>query len=343
MAQGEIQNHTGDNILTLRHLLALTQGDFIQKYLLDDTGKPLLSVAKLSNIETKGNKDGGRIAAIISEKLSIDPSLFEMEADDFARNIGLFIDKPGREVPQDRASMLQVRRGKYIDTVVEAISDYIVREISVGNLQPGGRLPSDREFSEMLNLPRSSVREALKVLDVMGTIDILPGSGMYLAQDTANIFTLPFSWTFLLSNNSNQEVYQLRMILERETVRMATEKRDTPEFKKIRATVEQEKDMVSRNDFSRQMEFDQAFHMGIAKCAGNEILYNLIGTSRKIISFLNAHGMSTIEQMKAVQEEHYTIFKAMEEGDAEKAERLIVHHLQNSMNRYIGTDYIPFD
>ena len=122
----------------------------------------------------------------------------------------------------------------------------------------------------------------------------------------------------------------------RPMVRIATQKRGTPAFAPIREVASREKKLLEERDFSGFLSCDQEFHMNIAACAGNEILYNLLLTCRKILSFLNAYGMSTIEQMTQVQQEHEELCRTMEAGQSEKAEQLIVEHLRRSEARYRG-------
>ena len=167
----------GENLLTLRHRMKMTQSEFIDMFFKDEEGTPMLSVAKLSNLETKGNRDEEMLAEKVAGKLSLDPALFSLSPDDFAKNIDVFMEKANPQLPVG-IEPKAISRGSYIDSVVEALSDYLVGNISSGKLQPGSRLPSDRAFAEMLGLSRSSVREALKVLSAMGIIHILPGSGM---------------------------------------------------------------------------------------------------------------------------------------------------------------------
>ncbi len=328
----------GKNLLTFRHRLKMTQSEFIEMFLTDEAGKSIFSVAKLSNIETKGNHDESRAARIVSDKLGIDAEIFEMEPPDFERNIDTFLDKSRSKSIMLPAWSAASPQGKstYSDGLLEALSNYLAENISSGKLRAGDRLPGDRTLAELLGISRSAVREALKVLSAIGVVNILPGSGVYLAKNTQEIFTLSLSWTFLLSTDSNQNVYQLRMILERETVRIATQKRGEPSFAPIREAVRREAQMLAEKNYSEFMKCDADFHMGIAYCAGNEVLSNLLFTCRKILSLLNAYGMSTIGQMQEIQREHSELFSVMERGDSELAQKLIVEHLQSSELRYQG-------
>lgn len=174
------------------------------------------------------------------------------------------------------------------------------------------------------------------MLGAIGVVNILPGSGVYLAKSTREIFTLPFSWTILLSTDSNQNVYQLRALLEREAVRLAMERRGEAAFEKIRAVVEREGEMLEKGDYGTLYRCDMEFHMSIASCAGNELLTNLLYTCRKILAFLNALGMSTASQIQEMRREHAALFHAMEQGESERAQELIVEHLRRAERRYQG-------
>ena len=72
----------GENLLTLRHRMKMTQSEFIDMFFKDEEGTPMLSVAKLSNLETKGNRDEEMLAEKVAGKLSLDPALFSLSPDD---------------------------------------------------------------------------------------------------------------------------------------------------------------------------------------------------------------------------------------------------------------------
>ena len=338
MMAGREPGSIGRNILLLRHRLKMTQAEFIDMFLKKEDGAPMFSVAKLSNIETKGSSDEERVAQIIAEKLGIQPSVFQRSPEGFERSIDGLLVHSEAENAWMRFSEEEPARSRlsYSSSILEVLSDYLAENITAGKLHAGDQLPEDRTLAELTGVSRSAVREALKVLGAIGVVNILPGSGVYLAKSTREIFTLPFSWTILLSTDSNQNVYQLRALLEREAVRLAMERRGEAAFEKIRAVVEREGEMLEKGDYGALYRCDMEFHMSIASCAGNELLTNLLYTCRKILAFLNALGMSTASQIQEMRREHAALFHAMEQGESERAQELIVEHLRRAERRYQG-------
>lgn len=339
MTAGKEVGCIGRNLLILRHRLKMTQAEFISRFLEKEDGTPMFSVAKLSNIETKGNNDAERVAEIVSEGLGIRSTVFQLEPEEFEKSIDGFLDHTDTEnaltLPHQEES--STNRQSYSGSTLEALSDYLAENITFGALHAGDRLPSDRTLAELTGVSRSAVREALKVLSAVGVVSILPGSGVYLAKNTREIFTLPFSWTILLSSDDNRSVYQLRMLLEREMVRLATERRGTELFGRIGAVIEREEELLEREDYGELYHCDTEFHMSIAYCAGNGILTDLLYTCRKILSFLNALGVSELAQFKEMHQEHSALFCAMERGEIEEAQRLIAEHLYRAEQRYISS------
>lgn len=328
----------GGNILILRHRIKMTQAEFIDMFLKKGDGKPMFSVAKLSNLETKGGKDEERVAQVIAERLGLDASVFQMDPVEFERHVDDFLDhaRADRVMVPLHPERYTMGKTTYSGSVLEALSDYLAENITSGRLHAGDRLPGDRTLAELTGVSRSAVREALKVLGAIGVVNILPGSGVYLAKNTREIFTLPFSWTILLSKDSNQDIYQLRTLIERETVRLATEKRKESSFTPIRIAIAREARMLKSENYAEMYRCDTDFHMNIAYCAGNDVLTDLLVTCRKILSFLNAMGMSTAPQIQEMHCEHEALFKAMEQGESETAQRLVEEHMQRSAMRYMG-------
>ena len=82
--------------------------------------------------------------------------------------------------------------------MVNRLTMYFADEILEGRLKRGDQIESDRELAKKLNVGRSAVREALKVLDVLGMIDIRLGQGTYITSRETNFFSVPLSWSLFL-------------------------------------------------------------------------------------------------------------------------------------------------
>ena len=272
-------------------------------------------MAKLSNIETKGCSDPEQITNVLSEKLGIPPSVFHLRPVEFSSVIDSLLKD------ENSVSEIHFFPSEDSPTVRQTYSSNILEALTL---------------AELLGVSRSAVREALKVLSAIGVVNILPGSGVYLAKNTRDIFTLPFSWTTLLSADSNNNIYELRVLIERETVRLATEQHREQVTNFLRPLIEYEGAMLEAENYAEIHKCDTNFHMGIATCAGNELLTDLLFICRKILSFLNALGTSTPNQILALHAEHSRVFYAIEQGDSEAAQKLIVDHLKRAEQRYMG-------
>ncbi|RGY98525.1 FadR family transcriptional regulator [Clostridium sp. AM58-1XD] len=250
-----------ENLLLLRRRLMLSQSEFIAKYLSDEDKKPLLSISKLSNIETKGGKDALKYANIISEQLSVDPNLFQLTPDAFAKNIELFIESQLNNTTSGDISELaqMVQKTSYVETLVHVMSDYLTDNLISGELKPGDKLPSDRNLAAMFGVGRTAVREALKVLSVLGLVRILPGQGTFVASKSANFFMAPLSWTFLLGEHNLGNIITVRTMLEDTSSRLAAEKATAEELDEMGTIISSAQELlpiiISRNFWSMILIF----------------------------------------------------------------------------------------
>ena len=97
------------------------------------------------------------------------------------------------------------------------ISDSIYRYIQMNNLQPGDKLPSERDMSSMLQTSRNSVREALRILEDRGLIYVKTGSGVFIN----NPYGENNSLTIQLTNCTLTEMEELQNALDHEAVKNA--------------------------------------------------------------------------------------------------------------------------
>lgn len=94
------------------------------------------------------------------------------------------------------------------------VIEYIKEQIRSGNLELGSKLPTERDLSAMLGISRSSVREAIRTLDIMGVITSHQGSGNYLTGNFKYNLVETMSMMFLLDQIDYKQISQLRGSLE---------------------------------------------------------------------------------------------------------------------------------
>lgn len=119
--------------------------------------------------------------------------------------------------------------------------------INEDHLQPGDKLPSERELSERLNAGRSSVREALRALELLGLIETRRGEGTFI-RDFKGHQLIPLLSTFILQDDkSKRDVKETKYIIEKECLSLIIERAEPIEIVKLQRWVEEKP--ISDDDF----------------------------------------------------------------------------------------------
>lgn len=324
-----------ENILGLRRRLKLSQGEFIKRFLSDENEKPVISVSKFSNFEKHGTGDPQQFAKLIASTMSMDAGVFSMDPDLFAKNIDLLIES---HIDDNRNNFKNIgelmHRENNVKTLVRVISDYLSDGILAGEMRPGDKLPSDRNLSAMFGVGRTSVREALKVLSVLGLIDILPGQGTFITADSSNFFITPLSWNFLMGERNVDHIINVRNVLEIESAKLATKHSNKKDLEKLSLIFERSSKAYLDGDLQNYLDLDLDFHLAIAQCSQNPIIQSLLLTSRKLIRYISKSGMVNLMQLKDIFEEHSLIYNAIISRDPIEASKKMASHLAKSRDRY---------
>lgn len=216
-----------------------------------------------------------------------------------------------------------------------ALTDDAITQIKMmivdGRLTPGQRLPPEKDLSESLGLSRSSLREAVKALELVGVLDVRQGDGTYVTSLNADLLLAPMVFMVdLKSGTGNRELHTVRRILETEAASLAA-RQVTPELvaSLTEALAEVEAVMTSADvDPAVFLDSDIRFHREIAHAAGNEILAALIDTlsSRTLRERLwrAIHDEGAFER---THREHRAILDAIARGEQDQARIRMANHL----------------
>lgn len=328
--------YISENIVLMRRKLKMSQKEFIQTYLTDEMGKAVISTGAYSNLENGAGKSSPKAAAFIARRLHADAKMFEMAPDLFAYNIDSFLQSREELPTKDflNSNMPLKKNTSYTDSLIRIISDYLTDGIMAGEIKPGDKLPSDRELAEKFAVGRSTIREALRVISLIGLIEILPSQGTFVASDSSDFFLTPLSWTFLLGKKNVYDMINVRNMLEIGAARQASDLATEKDLADFASVINKMKDAHKRYDFQAFLALDMEFHLSIARCSQSQIIYDLLHISRKLLTLISKSGMSTIKDINAIYEEHMAVYEAIADRDGDRAAKSMQFHLEQSSTRY---------
>ncbi|WP_425862630.1 FadR/GntR family transcriptional regulator [Arthrobacter sp. TWP1-1] len=208
------------------------------------------------------------------------------------------------------------------DEAITKIKDMIIS----GELSAGDRLPPEKELSEKLGLSRSSLREAVKALEIIKVLDVRRGDGTYVTSLEPKLLTE--AMTFIVDLHQDEsilDIFEVRRILEPAAAAMAAGRITAEEIAALRATMENIDDSTS---VEQLVEHDLIFHQLITSAADNSYLASVLDALSS--STVRARIWRGLTQEKAVDRtlsEHASIIEALERGDAELAKALLTVHI----------------
>ena len=230
MVEGKYNSvHKKDNIRQVRRTLKMTQKEFLEYFLMKENGKTAMSVATLSNLESKGGDRLNEVISAVSGRLQLDSMMFSLEPQEFLQNLETCLNSH----QADEDLFYKSEKKGNISQLVNRLTMYFADEILEGRLKRGDQIESDRELAKKLNVGRSAVREALKVLDVLGMIDIRLGQGTYITSRETNFFSVPLSWSLFLDGTQVKSILQVRGALELRAVQLAAQCEDKNKLDKL--------------------------------------------------------------------------------------------------------------
>lgn len=195
--------------------------------------------------------------------------------------------------------------------------------MTTGELAPGTKLPPERELAKRFGVNRGSLRQVLKVLEIMGVLSQRVGDGTYLNKSAETILNEPLDFLIVLDDLTHHELFETRLIVEPELASRAAERATPTDLLALRKAIE---DMEKSRNLAERLDADMAFHEAIFRAAGNRICYLLFRVIHRTLlnSMDQLHGIVGIEQPLAA---HRAIYKAINAHNPDDARRRMQTHL----------------
>lgn len=198
--------------------------------------------------------------------------------------------------------------------------------ISKGLLVPGSKLPPERELAAAFGVSRSSLRHALKALEIMGVLTQRVGDGTYLTANSKGVLRQSLELLMLIDGISLDDVLETRLIVEPELAARAAERATLEDLKRMLESLE----VMEREKHQAELiEADLAFHQGIFLAARNPIC-------NRIFSLLHQAMIKSIELTSQLVDRKHTlgfhraIYVAIERRSPAEARAKMVDHLSDT-------------
>jgi len=217
-------------------------------------------------------------------------------------------------------------------SISEEIAKQIMDLISNGDLKPGEHLPSERELCINFGASRSSLREALRCLSIVGVLNARVGEGTSVAVDGGKFLRKIIEWRLITERHDIENLLEVRIALEGVSA-AKTALHGTPEdVEKLRKILAKMKKAIG--DEKAFAALDLEFHITLANASRNVLISDLISLIRSQL-VKGLHRVLVLPHaLPLTHKEHTAIIKAIERHDAEAARDAMHVHLEGHLRRY---------
>ncbi|WP_017726299.1 FadR/GntR family transcriptional regulator [Halalkalibacterium ligniniphilum] len=220
--------------------------------------------------------------------------------------------------------------------VYQEIIERIKTAIEKGEIHPGDKLPSERALSEALSVSRTSVKEALTVLESSGVVRIRPGVGVFLVQESSQRLLLKLADLLQEKETTIVELIELRQAIEGDAAYYAASRITEEQKEHLRAVFEKLVAVEKQGQIA--VEEDYQFHLAIIEAANNPLMrdvMNLISDNMIRVLTKNREASRKNELFIAdVVAEHRKIYEAIINGKPDEARKAMWQHFQGVKQRH---------
>jgi GntR family transcriptional repressor for pyruvate dehydrogenase complex len=218
-------------------------------------------------------------------------------------------------------------RGQLYEQIADAIQALVVDQ----KIQPGERLPPERELAAALNVSRPTIREALRLLQSRGLLLRKPGYGTYVTALSPDSLVKTMERFFFIADCSYDDLMQVRVLLEPATSALAAQKATDQQIEWLGeklATIEGRFEARAVDEYASA---DSQFHVAIAEASGNTLLAAVAAGIDHLVRKWNELSAAEIFD-EQVMKSHRSIFEAIKDRDADQAHNVMLAHIHMSQS-----------
>lgn len=255
--------------------------------------------------------------------------------------IGIEYNRPSWSDQSIRGAVYMMKEGVFREVQIEKVSDKIADQLTAlikdGKLVPGDRLPSERELIKILGVGRSSLREALNRLEILGYVQIVKRKGIFVKSISSAVQLDPLKQVVEESLEKIIQLYDVRGDLEQANAYQAAIHRTDDNIQELNDCL----DSMGMKDANQPFTWkkDQAFHTAVARSSNNifriHVLINILDFSKDLIRPVIERFGNTKNNFNLIRQQHADIVEAIVHQKPEQAQENMKTHLDWTNQQFI--------
>jgi len=223
--------------------------------------------------------------------------------------------------------------------VFESLYEMIVG----GQFKRGQKLPSQEELARQFGVSRNTLREAMNKLYAMGLLSSHQGIGTVVETPNPQGYLSALSGQFLLDPLSVREFVEARICIERTAVRLAVARAGKHDVERLQGILASQQLAFENKDAAEFARQDAAFHMDLTQLSGNRVLMKFLQTIQDMLHRFIGEVVQLPGAVSDAIHFHRRVTEAIAAQDADRAEREIVAHLFDVVQRIESNLKIDLD
>jgi len=234
----------------------------------------------------------------------------------------------------------KVQRVRVFDQAVEQLRDAILE----GQYPPSSRLPTEQDLCDVMDVSRSTIREALRVLEAEGLINVRRGSGAYVTEKMSHLATRGEILGWLAQRQeSMSQILEVREGIEWLTASMAARSQTKALIENLQGIIDKQWAESNKTkgepDIITLADLDVLFHIAISEASGNDIAHEIVAHILPAFAEANRAVLWVGNSIDVGIREHQAIVDAIAAGDrvaAENAMRSHIKRVRTDLCEYVG-------
>ena len=214
-----------------------------------------------------------------------------------------------------------VRRNKVYEEVAKQIERLILKK-----LKPGDKLPSERELAELLQVSRSSIRDAIRGLELMGLVEPRQGAGTIVRERPTGAVVNPFGDALKRRQELVTELLDFRKMLEPPLASRAATRASAEEISELEEILRRQEQKQTQGEAA--IAEDAEFHYSIALASGNTVVLKVIDTLMDLLRDTREQSLQLEGRPQKSLGGHRRILAAIKRHDAEAANSAMRRHIE---------------